>query len=94
MLFVLVTKLPNLKICKPYQDIKMLARKSVLWRAYKTKKTRSTKEKYKQCSVECSEAISDYYRNKELDIIKSNYINSFYKYVKKIVSHIKVAFHL
>jgi len=65
----------------------MLARKSVLWRAYKTKRTRSAEEKYMQCSVECSEAISDYYRNKEVDIIKSNNIGSFYKYVNNCLSH-------
>jgi len=37
--------------------------------------------------VQCSEAISAYYRSKEIDVISSNNIGSFYKYVNNCLSH-------
>jgi len=71
----------------PTKIKKMLARKSALWRACKAKKTQCAEDKYKQCSVQCSEAISAYYRSKEIDVISSNNIGSFYKYVNNCLSH-------
>ena len=37
--------------------------------------------------MECSEAISAHYRNKEEYIIKANNVGSFYKYVNNCLSH-------
>jgi hypothetical protein len=61
----------------------MFTRKSVMWKRWKTSLLDQHRQAYVTYATKCKLALENYQRTKELDLIDSNDLGRFYRYVSK-----------
>jgi len=74
------TRIRNCKMYPRYLK-NMLNRKALLWKKWRISNLINDKEAYKNANIKCKSALSVYLRKKEMDIISSNNVGKFYRYV-------------
>ena len=65
----------------PYFINKLLKTKSKLWRNWRTDTSDANRNLYYRFAKRCTTSITDYFRSKELELLKSGKIGQFFKYV-------------
>jgi hypothetical protein len=61
----------------------MFARKAVMWTRWKTSRLDEHRQVYVAYASTCKVALENYHRAKELNLIDSNDLGRFYRYVNK-----------